>query len=214
MLSKSKKISVLSASDSLQDTEGWALLYSCATDWWMLFPRKTESTWVISRKQSIDSTIFEKLKSDVGSLLDGSYDVADRWGSHTVQGGDCKYNPLLTQQRITNGDNSNDNTPPTPTPPTPTPTPPTPDPSDNGGGDDTNPLPVPDPQQDKGSTSPTDDSGSSTLILIIGILAGLLISVIIVVCIYKKRQDKDTPDQQRLLGGINGSVSVGGSVSR
>jgi hypothetical protein len=76
-------------------------------------------------------------------------------------------------------------------------------------------LPVPKPDQEKGSTSPADDNGgSSSLMLIIGILAGLLITVIIVGCVYKKRQDKDTPDQQRLIGGINGSVSVGGSISR
>jgi hypothetical protein len=71
-------------------------MYSCATDWWMLFPRRTESTWVISRKQSMDEGIFETMKSDVLSLLDGDYDVNSRWGSHTVQGGSCKYNPLLT----------------------------------------------------------------------------------------------------------------------
>ena len=108
MLSKSKTVSVLSAHDNLQDEDAWALIYSCATDWWMLFPRKTQSAWVMSRKSTIDDTLFDALKSDLTTLLDGNYDVNDRWGSQTKQGGTCQYNPILTQQRIDKGEPVNE----------------------------------------------------------------------------------------------------------
>lgn len=52
--------------------------------------------------------------------------------------------------------------------------------------------------------------------LIIGILVGILVTVIIVAIIYKRKADRNgtfTSDK-RLLGGINGSVSVGGSTTR
>ena len=49
MLSKSKRVTVFSASEDLMAEDAHALLYSCATDWWLLFPRKTENTWVIAR---------------------------------------------------------------------------------------------------------------------------------------------------------------------
>jgi len=50
MLSKSKKITVLKTSADLDSDDAYALLYSCATDWWLIFPRKTENTWLLSRK--------------------------------------------------------------------------------------------------------------------------------------------------------------------
>lgn len=60
MLSKTKKVTVLAA--RLEDAESYALLYSCATNWWMIFPRKTEATWLISRKSAIVDGFYNELK--------------------------------------------------------------------------------------------------------------------------------------------------------
>lgn len=56
MLSKRKHVSVLS-SDLDVDT-GYALVYACATDWWMIIPRKTESAWILSRNQTVDDDLY------------------------------------------------------------------------------------------------------------------------------------------------------------
>jgi hypothetical protein len=53
MLSKTKKVAILEA-DTDAET-GYALLYTCATDWWMVgVPRHTENAWILSRTDSID----------------------------------------------------------------------------------------------------------------------------------------------------------------
>lgn len=83
MLSKSKDVSVVSAMQNLKHESAYAVLYSCATDWWLLFPRKTESTLLLSRKSQIDDTLYNNLKKDVANLIDG-YDVEERWATKTV----------------------------------------------------------------------------------------------------------------------------------
>jgi hypothetical protein len=61
MLSKKKKVAILEV-DTDADS-GYALLYTCATDWWMFgAPRHTENAWILSRTDSLDSEIIDKLK--------------------------------------------------------------------------------------------------------------------------------------------------------
>ena len=102
MLSKSKSVSVLKSDTDIDD--GYALLYACATDWWMIIPRKFESAWIMSRKESIDDSLHEELKKVVE--LNTNYDVSERWGEHTFQGADCKYNKVLTLKRAAEFDNT------------------------------------------------------------------------------------------------------------
>lgn len=81
MLSKTKQVSVLKSNMDIDD--GYALMYTCATDWWMIIPRKTESAWIISRTQSVDDLVYNELKSVIEDQV-SSYDVAEKWGDHTL----------------------------------------------------------------------------------------------------------------------------------
>lgn len=59
MLAQYKRVSVLKS--DMDAENGYALVYACANDWWMLFPRKIESAWIISRKESVDDSVYESL---------------------------------------------------------------------------------------------------------------------------------------------------------
>lgn len=49
MLGATKKLTVLKS--DLQSDDGYALIYSCATNFWLFgIPRKTETAWVLSKK--------------------------------------------------------------------------------------------------------------------------------------------------------------------
>jgi hypothetical protein len=68
MLSKKKKVAILNA-DTAADT-GYALVYSCATDWWMFgIPRYTENAWVLSRSDTIDEAKFIDLGNELMSKV-------------------------------------------------------------------------------------------------------------------------------------------------
>ena len=49
MLGATKSVTVLKS--DLQSDDGYALVYSCATNFWLFgIPRKTETAWVLSKK--------------------------------------------------------------------------------------------------------------------------------------------------------------------
>lgn len=207
MLSKTKKISVLKSNMDIDD--GYALMYTCATDWWFfLLPRKTETSWIISRKQSVEDLLYNDLKTVLKDQV-SSYDVDEKWGSHTLQGGDCKYNSVLSLKRAADaGGNDSGKNDPTGGGDIPVPVP-NPDNNNDDGKDVVPVVPdVPKKEDTKASTDPASSSktssGNETLMLIIGILTGSLVTVLLALFLCRRKNDKDGA-VNRLL--INGSAS-------
>jgi hypothetical protein len=207
MLSKKKKVAILDADTEI--TTGYALVYSCATDWWMFgIPRYTENAWILSRTDSIGAALLEDLKSVLARKVP-SYDLSG-WDAKTVQGGDCKYNSVLTARRETAYPDVPSDTPtpvptpvpdtptdpdtPTPVPDTPTPTP-TPTPDVPSSDDEDVPSTIPTVPTDTdatptGTTAPADskdDDSNGVLLLIIGILGGSLATIIALYCVCKSK---------------------------
>ena len=234
MLSKKKKVSILDA--NTESDTGYALVYSCATDWWMFgIPRYTENAWILSRSDSIDEAKLEELKSAIARKVP-SYASSGGYAK-TVQGGDCKYNSVLTARREAAAPDVPSDTPtpvPTPVPDTPTdpdtPTPvpdtPTPTPDVPSSDDEDVPSTIPSVPTNTdatttGTTAPADSKdgdSNGVLLLICGILGGSLATIILLYCICKSKfgeqgkDDRDRTDKSRLLQ-INGSVATGGANS-
>jgi len=218
MLSKKKKVAILDANTEA-DT-GYSLVYSCATDWWMFgIPRYTENAWILSRSDSIGAALFEDLKTVLKNKVP-SYDLGG-WDAKTVQGGDCKYNSVLTARRkAATPDVPSDTPTPVPTPvpdtptepdtPTPTPTP-TPDVPSTDDEDVPSTIPAVPTDTDATPTSATapadskDEDNNGILLLIIGILGGSLATIIALYCVCKNKfgdqgkDDRDRTDKSRLL---------------
>ena len=81
MLGATKKLTVLKS--DLQSDDGYALIYSCATNFWLFgIPRKTETAWVLSKKPQVDDSTYNDLKGIIKDKVP-SYDVDTKWGERT-----------------------------------------------------------------------------------------------------------------------------------
>ena len=58
-------------------------------------PRHTENAWILSRRDSVDQDVLDKLKQTLKDKVP-DYDQDAVLSSSTTQGGDCKYNAVLT----------------------------------------------------------------------------------------------------------------------
>lgn len=82
MLSKTKKVAILEV-DTDAET-GYALLYTCATDWWMMgAPRHSENAWILSRTDSIDEATLNKLKATMQEKVP-DYAIGSTWTAATT----------------------------------------------------------------------------------------------------------------------------------
>jgi hypothetical protein len=63
---------------------GYALLYTCATDWWLLgVPRHTENAWILARRDSLDQEITDYLKTTLKAKVP-DYNHEAVWTSSTT----------------------------------------------------------------------------------------------------------------------------------